>query len=166
MPKLEPLSKICWPFHALGRKRRWWPKMFKSVVKPNNNNKIVKETVVDYGWISTTQRYLQMATSTGVSHGQQTTSWFIFNLITLYMCIPYTKQTCWIITIPSGIRIYVNPLSVISWKWKIVHSGISFYLCLPVSATKLLGSTERWIKNAKYVYLSYWLIPWAVRQVN
>ena len=34
-PKLEPLSKICRPFHALCRKRRWWPKMFKSVVKPN-----------------------------------------------------------------------------------------------------------------------------------
>ena len=35
--KLEPLSKICRPFHALCRKRRWWPKMFKSVFKPNNN---------------------------------------------------------------------------------------------------------------------------------
>ena len=37
-PKLEPLSKICRTFHALCRKRRWWPKMFKSVVKPNNNS--------------------------------------------------------------------------------------------------------------------------------
>ena len=39
-PKLEPLSKICQPFHAHCRKWRWSPEKLESVVKPNNNNNL------------------------------------------------------------------------------------------------------------------------------
>ena len=45
-------SKICQTFHALYRKRRWWPKMLKSVVKPSSN--FSEEIVIDWTHEKTT----------------------------------------------------------------------------------------------------------------
>ena len=51
-PQEEPVSKMCRIFHALCRKRRWWPKMLKSVVKHNNKNRADNSIELYFSWLT------------------------------------------------------------------------------------------------------------------